>query len=132
MRKEMKLGLAGALIVAVALIAWTACSESESGVAPAVPHSVTSTDDAYCRGCHTGGLNGAPKSPHPDRTGCTGCHAVTQHPGGDAGAGAPTIPHEVTATDAASCLACHKDGQNGAPQTPHPDRPDCTGCHKKA
>ena len=42
----------------------------------------------------------------------------------------PTIPHDITSTDASYCLGCHKDGVNGAPKTPHPDRTGCTNCHK--
>jgi hypothetical protein len=136
MRRELKIGLAAAL----ALVIWSACSgENESG--PAVPHSVTSTDDSYCLGCHKDGTGGAPKTPHPDRTSCTGCHAVGATGGNDAGSGgtdtgggsgAPGIPHAITSSDTASCLNCHKDGTGGAPQTTHPDRGICTDCHKSA
>jgi hypothetical protein len=43
---------------------------------------------------------------------------------------APGIPHEVTATDDATCLSCHQNGDNGAPTTPHPGRANCVGCHQ--
>lgn len=134
MRREMLIGLSCALCVAAGLGAWTACGdEQDDEGAPAVSHSVTATDDAYCLGCHKDGINGAPQSPHPDRTDCTGCHTATASGGDDAGTGdAPSIPHDVTATDAQSCLSCHKDGADGAPVTPHPDRGNCTGCHAKA
>lgn len=42
--------------------------------APAIPHTITSPADSYCLTCHKDGLAGAPKTPHPSRTGCTGCH----------------------------------------------------------
>ena len=42
--------------------------------APGIPHAVTATDDTFCLGCHQNGVSGAPKTPHPTRAGCTGCH----------------------------------------------------------
>ena len=133
MRREMTIGLACAFFVAAAMGVWTACGGEDDGESgPAVPHSVTSTDDAYCLNCHKDGINGAPQSPHPDRADCTGCHKVTAgNDVGTGGAGAPSIPHDVTATDAASCLACHKDGAGGAPKTTHADRSACTDCHQR-
>ena len=50
--------------------------------------------------------------------------------GGDDTGNAPAIPHAVTSTDTQSCLACHKNGDNGTPVTSHPDRGSCTDCHK--
>jgi nitrate reductase cytochrome c-type subunit len=45
----------------------------------------------------------------------------------------PVIPHRIA--DNASgedCLACHRAGLNGAPQTPHPMRINCTQCHVRS
>ena len=42
----------------------------------------------------------------------------------------PRIPHKIKDTsDGAYCLGCHRTGLNGAPETPHPERLSCTGCH---
>ncbi len=42
----------------------------------------------------------------------------------------PRIPHRITDTsDGTYCLGCHRTGLNGAPETPHPERLSCTGCH---
>jgi hypothetical protein len=41
---------------------------------PTIPHAITSTDDTYCLNCHKDGTNGATKTSHPDRAGCTTCH----------------------------------------------------------
>lgn len=42
----------------------------------------------------------------------------------------PMIPHRITDTsDGTYCLGCHRTGLNGAPETPHPERLTCTGCH---
>jgi nitrate reductase cytochrome c-type subunit len=41
----------------------------------------------------------------------------------------PMVPHRIDDKTSAACLACHKDGLNGAPVTPHPIRLDCTQCH---
>ena len=41
----------------------------------------------------------------------------------------PMVPHRIDDKTSASCLGCHRDGLNGAPQTPHPERLDCTQCH---
>jgi nitrate reductase cytochrome c-type subunit len=41
----------------------------------------------------------------------------------------PMVPHRIDDKTSESCLACHRDGLNGAPQTPHPERLDCTQCH---
>lgn len=42
----------------------------------------------------------------------------------------PRIPHAIQDTaDGNYCLECHKTGLNGAPETPHPERLSCTGCH---
>lgn len=40
----------------------------------------------------------------------------------------PTIPHEVTQD--MDCKSCHENGTNDAKVTKHPDRPNCTSCHK--
>ena len=45
----------------------------------------------------------------------------------------PVIPHPVE--DNASgedCLACHKEGLNGAPLSPHAIRINCTQCHVRS
>ena len=45
----------------------------------------------------------------------------------------PVIPHRIA--DNASgedCLVCHRAGLNGAPQTPHPMRINCTQCHVRS
>lgn len=44
------------------------------GGAPSIPHAITSQADPYCLGCHQQGTNGAPRAPHPNRTGCADCH----------------------------------------------------------
>jgi nitrate reductase cytochrome c-type subunit len=42
----------------------------------------------------------------------------------------PMIPHRIKDTsDGEYCLDCHRTGVKGAPQTPHPERLSCTGCH---
>lgn len=41
----------------------------------------------------------------------------------------PMVPHRIDDKTSEACLACHRDGLNGAPQTPHPERLDCTECH---
>jgi len=41
----------------------------------------------------------------------------------------PMVPHRIDDKTSSACLACHRDGLNGAPQTPHPERLDCTQCH---
>ena len=42
----------------------------------------------------------------------------------------PMIPHRIKDTsDGTYCLSCHGTGKNGAPETPHPERLSCTGCH---
>lgn len=42
----------------------------------------------------------------------------------------PLIPHAVAEADSgADCLACHRDGEEGAPPTPHPWLVDCRQCH---
>lgn len=42
----------------------------------------------------------------------------------------PRIPHIIKDTsDGSYCLGCHRTGLKGAPETPHPERLSCTGCH---
>ena len=41
---------------------------------------------------------------------------------------APKIPHKVT--DGMDCKSCHATGINGAPVSPHPNKPNCISCHK--
>lgn len=42
----------------------------------------------------------------------------------------PRIPHLIKDTaDGGYCLSCHRTGLKGAPETPHPERLSCTGCH---
>ena len=42
----------------------------------------------------------------------------------------PRIPHAIKDTsDGTYCLTCHRTGLKGAPETPHPERLSCTGCH---
>lgn len=40
----------------------------------------------------------------------------------------PLIPHKINNTMV--CAECHKAGKNKAKITKHPDRPNCTQCHK--
>jgi hypothetical protein len=47
---------------------------ADAGAPPGIPHAIASNDDSYCLSCHKDGLNGAKKTPHPERTGCRGCH----------------------------------------------------------
>jgi hypothetical protein len=46
-------------------------------------------------------------------------------------AAAPAIPHSVSQTTYEWCVSCHAAGTDGAPLSPHPDRPNCVGCHKQ-
>lgn len=49
---------------------------------------------------------------------------------GNAESTPPMIPHLFKDTsDGRYCLGCHRAGLNGAPETPHPERLSCTGCH---
>ena len=45
----------------------------------------------------------------------------------------PLMPHAAPApkkgSEEAACLACHEEGKNSAPQTPHAERRACTQCH---
>ena len=42
----------------------------------------------------------------------------------------PTTPHLIKDTSNGEyCLGCHRTGLKGAPETPHPERLNCTGCH---
>jgi hypothetical protein len=61
-----------AALLAVAL-ALSAC-----GGAPGIPHTISGPDDAACLTCHLDGVGESPKTVHPERPGCIGCHS----PGG--------------------------------------------------
>jgi cytochrome c-type protein NapB len=41
----------------------------------------------------------------------------------------PMVPHRIDNKTSEACLACHREGLNGAPVSPHPIRLDCTECH---
>jgi len=42
---------------------------------PPIPHAVAAADGgAICLGCHGEGLEGAPKTPHPQLVDCRQCH----------------------------------------------------------
>lgn len=45
----------------------------------------------------------------------------------------PVMPHAApplkNGSEEVACLACHGEGKNGAPQTPHAERRACTQCH---
>ena len=42
----------------------------------------------------------------------------------------PMVPHKMeTNATGDACLACHLDGKNGAPLSPHAVRIDCVQCH---
>lgn len=74
---------------------------------------------------------------------CTLClltlamHAVADEGGEDLESDArhaegapPMIPHRIDANATGeACLVCHKEGQHGAPMTPHAERLDCVQCH---
>jgi hypothetical protein len=56
---------------------------------PATPHPVESLDRDYCLSCHREGINGAPKTSHPNRGNCVHCHETSDPVPADAGVGAP-------------------------------------------
>jgi len=42
----------------------------------------------------------------------------------------PHAPYEIRGKEGdATCLVCHEEGINNAPQTPHAERRGCTQCH---
>jgi len=42
----------------------------------------------------------------------------------------PMVPHKMAPdTTGDACLACHLEGKNGAPLSPHAVRIDCVQCH---
>jgi cytochrome c5 len=57
------------LAAAAMLLSTAACSK-----APKVPHVIQDRADASCLSCHKDGINGAPKTPHPSKANCLGCH----------------------------------------------------------
>jgi len=70
--------------------------------------------------------------------GCQATPPATPTPAADTGLAVPEgstgnpplIPHEVDADDGGeTCLACHRNGDNDAPKTPHPQLVDCRQCH---
>ncbi|NMB75331.1 MAG: hypothetical protein GYA21_09390 [Myxococcales bacterium] len=76
MRRRIPRGVRVATLSLVLLFALTmfpACGGGDDQP-PAIPHSTTQTDDAYCLGCHQSGAGGAKVTPHPTRTGCVSCH----------------------------------------------------------
>jgi hypothetical protein len=105
----------------------TACHAVGAGQlvpAPGVPHHFGTTEAEYCRVCHRAGLEGAPKSPHPDRNQCTACHVPD--PANETFA---PWAHDVTAATNATCLGCHAAGAGGEEVMPHAARPHCVWCH---
>lgn len=56
-------------IAAALLVSMAACSK-----APKVPHAIQDRSDASCLTCHRDGVSGAPKTPHPSKADCLGCH----------------------------------------------------------
>ena len=58
------------LLLALFALSLLSCGEG----APSIPHAITSEAESYCLSCHKDGVQGAPRTPHPSRTGCTGCH----------------------------------------------------------
>ncbi len=60
------------LVLALALLGLSlgACG----GGAPKIPHALLSQADSSCRSCHTDGINGAARTPHPNYDGCMSCH----------------------------------------------------------
>jgi hypothetical protein len=57
------------LLFASCAVWWSAC-----GNGPKVPHAVENRTDESCLSCHGSGANQAPRTPHPSKTGCLGCH----------------------------------------------------------
>jgi hypothetical protein len=109
------LGLGG---VALAM-ALSGCKDE-----PGIPHPVSSTDDGYCRKCHTGHAN-VPRVDHADKSGCTSCHKVTA-----TGPYPSAVPH--VGGEASTCALCHRDGTAGASVVKHLDEQDCYSCHDAA
>ena len=48
------------------------------GRPPAIPHAIQSQDDASCLSCHRDGSQGAPRTAHPTKANCVGCHTLSQ------------------------------------------------------
>jgi cytochrome c5 len=96
-----------------------------SGYPPTIPHSVADGDSSEtCNICHKTGINGATKTPHPERLVCGQCHEQGMIL-------APVIPHRVCigTFDGKSCNRCHLIGIKGAPKCSHPERLECGICH---
>ncbi|MBI5525240.1 MAG: hypothetical protein HY897_02820 [Deltaproteobacteria bacterium] len=109
------------LVATCAFVLWCGCADDGGGKGPAVPHAVKATDDKSCLACHKDGTNGAPKAPHPDKTGCTSCHAAPDPVGGDAGTDGRTEDKETT-DDGAQDAGTLDDGSlDGAQDTGEQD-----------
>ncbi|MGE5787167.1 MAG: hypothetical protein ACM3ZE_21415, partial [Myxococcales bacterium] len=107
-------GLIGVVILATALYG---CHD-----APAISHPVNSSEDEYCRKCHTGRA-GVPRVDHVDKDKCTSCHQVNakgQYPN--------AVPH--IGGESATCVLCHSDGEAGAAAVKHLNEQDCFLCHE--
>ncbi len=116
---ELPMNLARTVAAAMVLRAVVAC-----GGDPDIPHPTDSTQDDYCRKCHTGRA-GAPDSGHNGRSDCTSCHAVTE-----TGPFPGPMPHPLG--DESRCVLCHVDGTAGAPRASHIEEQDCRTCHISA
>lgn len=54
---------------------YEADAQQGSGNPPTIPHKVRDDADGnLCDSCHRKGLKGTPRTPHPERLGCTQCH----------------------------------------------------------
>lgn len=118
------------------------------GEAPFIPHPVAKDedDDRRCLVCHgTGGWVPrfeayTPVTPHPEQSGCSGCHEVQGKPaaspppapsrlrGAALPGSPPPIPHTLEMRE--NCLACHAGpGAVDELRTTHPERVSCRQCH---
>jgi hypothetical protein len=71
-----------------------------------------------CALCHRDGSADAAVTAHIEEHDCYTCHQATQY-----GPYPPTISHEVSVPERASCLECH-------PDIDHSARPSCVDCHQ--